>query len=54
MGMGSAIFSSLCLARAACTASVWISEEKESSRYVHGEMKNWSKGVKRNSELIRN
>lgn len=25
VGMGSAIFSSLCLAKAACTASVWIS-----------------------------
>lgn len=28
VGMGRAIFSSLCLARAACTASVWISTRR--------------------------
>ena len=38
VGMGSAIFSSLCLASAACTASVWMSS-KNKCRETNGGQK---------------
>lgn len=51
VGMGRAIFSSLCLARAACTASVWISirrtqrtmkRENEQYRKANGEKNSYT------------